>query len=86
MQLAAGLLSQAFTGVRPGAIFEIGCKGIAGKNTAFFYKDIKLRLLQPPKGVSLLVLEVTIMLCTFSTLIIYQIIYQSYFVKPKLLR
>ena len=70
VQLTAGLLSLAFTGVRPGAIFEIGCKGIAGTNTALLYKDVKLRLLQPPEGASLLVLEVTIMLCTFLTRIV----------------
>ena len=84
VRLAAGLLPLAFTGVRPGAIFESGCKGIAGTNAALIYKDVKLRLLQPPEGAWLLVLEVTIMLCTFSTRIVCQIIYRSYFVKPKL--
>lgn len=62
VQLAAGLLFLAFTGARPGAIFESGCKGIAGTNAALLYQDVKLRLLQPPGEASLLVLEVTIML------------------------
>ncbi|KAL8640700.1 MAG: hypothetical protein Q9228_002414, partial [Teloschistes exilis] len=62
VELAAGLLFLAFTGARPGAIFESGCKGIAGTNAALLYKDVKLRLLQPPDEASLLVLEVTITL------------------------
>ncbi|KAI4191879.1 MAG: hypothetical protein LQ350_008723, partial [Teloschistes chrysophthalmus] len=62
VELALGLLFLAFTGARPGAIFESGCKGIVGTNAALLYKDVKLRLLQPPDEVSLLVLEVTIML------------------------
>ncbi|KAL9576434.1 MAG: hypothetical protein Q9203_007748, partial [Teloschistes exilis] len=62
VELALGLLFLAFTGARPGAIFESGCKGIVGPNAALLYKDVKLRLLQPPDEVSLLVLEVTIML------------------------
>ena len=62
VELAAGLLFLAFTGARPGAIFKSGCKGIAGTNAALLYKDVKLRLLQPPDEASLLVLEVTITL------------------------
>ena len=62
VELAVGLLFLAFTGARPGAIFESGCKGVAGTNAALLYKDVKLRLLQPPHEASLLILEVTIML------------------------
>lgn len=45
VELAAWLLFLAFTGARPGAIFESACKGIAGTNAALLYKDVKLRLL-----------------------------------------
>lgn len=62
VQLTAGLLFLAFIGVRPDAIFESGCKGIAGTNAALLYRDVKLRLLQPPKEASLLILKVIIML------------------------
>lgn len=62
VKLAAGLLFLAFIEARPGAIFESGCKGIAETNAALLYKDVKLRLLQPSREASLLVLEVTIML------------------------
>lgn len=62
IQLAAVLLLLAYTGARPGAIVESSSKGIAGTNAALCYKDLALKLLQPPKGVSLLVLEVTILL------------------------
>ncbi|KAL8776435.1 MAG: hypothetical protein Q9194_003154 [Teloschistes cf. exilis] len=62
VELALGLLFLAFTGAGPGAIFASGCKGIVGTNAALLYKDVKLRLLQPPDEASLLVLEVTIIL------------------------
>ena len=62
VEFAARLVFLAFTGARPGAIFESGCKGIAGTNAALLYKELKLRLLQPPNEASLLVLEVTIVL------------------------
>ena len=62
VSLAAGLLFIAYTGARPGAVFESGSDGIRGTNAALLYRDVKLRLLQPPTGTSLLVLEVTIVL------------------------
>ena len=62
MQLAAVLLFLAYTGSRPGAIVESGCAGIRGTNAALLYRDVKLRLLQPPGEESLLILEVTIRL------------------------
>ncbi|MCJ1473138.1 hypothetical protein MMC13_001789 [Lambiella insularis] len=62
IQLAAGSLFLAYTGARPGAIFESGCKGIAGTNAALLYGHVKLRLLRPPEKAPLLVLEVTILL------------------------
>ena len=61
VQFTAGLLFLA-TGARPSAIFESGCKGIAGTKAALLYQDVKLRLLQSLKEALLLVLEVTIML------------------------
>ena len=57
-----GLLFLAFTGARPGAIFESGCKGISGTNAALLYRDVKLGLLQPLEEAPLLVLEVIILL------------------------
>ena len=57
-----GLLFLAFTGARPGPIFKNGYKRIPGTNAALLYRNVKLRLLQPPKQAPLLVLEVTILL------------------------
>lgn len=62
VQLATVLLFLAYTGARPGAIVESGCGGIKGSNEALLYRDLRLKLLQPPGGVSLLVLEITIRL------------------------
>ena len=62
MQLAAELLFLAFTEARPDAIFENDCKEIVGTNAALLYKDVKLRLLQPPNEASLLILKVIIRL------------------------
>jgi len=58
--LPAVYLSLSYTGCRIGAIVESDCKGIAGTNEALCYKDLKLKLLNPPGGVALLVLEMTI--------------------------
>ena len=62
VNLAAGLLFIAYIGARPGAIFESDCRGIRGTNAALLYRHVRLKLLQPPEGASLLVLEVTIVL------------------------
>ena len=62
VQVAAVLLFLAFAGARPGAIVESGTRGIRGSNEALLYRDVKLRLLQPLRGVPLLFLEVTIRL------------------------
>lgn len=62
VQLAMGILFLAFTGCRPGALFESGCKGIAGTNETMLYRDVKLRLLRPQNEPPLLVLEVTVLL------------------------
>lgn len=62
MELAAKLLFFIFIGARPNTIFESDCKEITGTNAALLYKDVKLKLLQPPDEASLLVLEVIIML------------------------
>lgn len=56
MQLAKILLFLAYTGTRPGAIVESGCGGVKGSDEALPYRDLRLKLLQPPEGVSLLVL------------------------------
>ena len=62
IQLATVLLFLAYTGARPGAIVESNTEGIRNSNEALLYRDVKLRLLQPPNHVPLLVLEVTIRL------------------------
>ena len=62
VQLATVLLFLAYTGARPGAIVESSSGGIRGSNEAMLYKDLKLKLLQPPEDAALLVLEVTIRL------------------------
>lgn len=60
VQLPTVLLFLAYTGVRPGAIIESSCYRNTGQ--ALLYRDVKLKLLQPPMGPSLLILEVTIRL------------------------
>ena len=60
LQMPAVLLFLAFTGARPGAAVE--SVAYRGTNQALLYRDLKLKLLQPPGGSSLLVLEVTIRL------------------------
>ena len=62
VQLVTVLLFLAYTGARPGSILESGTTGIRGSGQAMLYRDLKLKLLQPSDGSSLLVLEVTIRL------------------------
>lgn len=58
--LTTGLLFLASTGPQSGIIFKSGYKGIAAANALLLYKDVKLRLLQPPNEASLIVLKMTI--------------------------
>ena len=62
VQLVAVLLFLAYTGTKPGTIVESNCKSIRGSNEAMLYRDLKLKLLQPPSSISLLVLKLTIRL------------------------
>ena len=59
VQLTAGLLFLAFISARPGVVFESSCKVIAGSNAVLLYRDIGLRLLQPPEKISRLILKAT---------------------------
>ena len=60
LQMPTVLLFLAYTGARPGAIVESTSYRKTGQ--ALLYRDLKLKLLQPGNGSSLLVLEITIRL------------------------